>query len=318
MSKESGKDSSFAGPNNAAIRSSKTKTDSRSAASLIRSAARKAKRAKRAKRLIANPLKQAFCKTWLEEPLFKMWLQETEDPYTVKCTVCSKLLRGTKFTLRKHASTNVHNMNMQQKDNGDAGSAASFIRSPAKKTKRAKRNKKPSKQAFRKTWLEEPQFALWVQETEDPYTVKCTFCSKYLTSGRSHLKQHAKTIVHSTNKQRKTGASISVLSISGTCTGTGVAAVAGPSHAAITSPDSSVAGPSHAAITSPDSSVAGPSDAVIRSSDAETDSSSAASFCPTAKELKQVKTQPLCKVWLKNPQVFKFVTVLKPGQSFRL
>ena len=331
MSKESGKDTSSAGPNNAASKSSDTKTESRRTASSIRSAAKKARRARLAKRFMEDPLKQAFCKTWLEEPLFKTWLQETEDPYTVKCTICSKLLRGTKFALRKHASTNVHNMNVQQKENGNAvtrnpdaetgsSSAANFIPFPAKKIKkeRAKKYKKPSKQAFRKAWLEEPQFALWLQETEDPFTVKCTFCSKYLTSGRTHIKQHARTLVHSTNKLRKTAGSISVLSISPTCTGTGVAAVAGPSHAAIASPESSVAGPSNAVIASPESSVAGPSNAVNRSSDAETDSSSATSVSPTGKESKHVETQPFYKVWLKEPQVFKFVTILKPGQSFQL
>lgn len=175
----------------------------------------------------------------------------------------------------------------------DSSTAGRFVCSPAKKPKRAKRlNKKPFKQAFCKGWLEDPQFKLWLQATEDPHQVKCKVCSKFLKAGKTYLQQHASTATRRKNMQRKAGSSIAV-----------------PTDAATISIDTSVAGPSHAANTSPDASVSELRRAAIRSSDTETDSSSDTTFVVSAAKKVRSQRPAFRQAWLENP---KFKLWLEP------
>ncbi|XP_076667671.1 uncharacterized protein LOC143368625 isoform X2 [Andrena cerasifolii] len=184
----------------------------------------------------------------------------------------------------------------------DSSSAGSYSCTLAKNPTCAKRlNRNPLKQAFRKAWLKDPQFQLWLQETEDPHKAKCTVCFKFLKAGKSHLQQHGNTAMHIMNMQRKAGASI-----------------AAASNAAATSIDTSFAIPSNAAISSSEAesdssvvSIAGPKStaAAITRPDTENDSSSDSTFvAPAAMEPKAAKTlnsksrkQAFRRAWLEDP-----------------
>ncbi|XP_076673658.1 uncharacterized protein LOC143371905 isoform X2 [Andrena cerasifolii] len=60
--------------------------------------------------------RQPFLQVWLEDPHFKPWLQQADDPHKGKCTVCCRYVVAGKSHLQKHATSKVHNMNMQHRE----------------------------------------------------------------------------------------------------------------------------------------------------------------------------------------------------------
>ncbi|XP_076666563.1 uncharacterized protein LOC143368073 [Andrena cerasifolii] len=104
MSKESGVDSNIA-RSNTAFTSSAIENESSSDSSLLSPPARKTCRRR-----------QAFRQAWLEDPEFKSWLQQCDDPYKAKCIVCSKIFVGSKSDLQKHKKTIIHNIKMQNRE----------------------------------------------------------------------------------------------------------------------------------------------------------------------------------------------------------
>ncbi|XP_076666565.1 uncharacterized protein LOC143368074 [Andrena cerasifolii] len=222
MSEESGIDTTVAGTSHGAITSSDTETDSRSADSFICSPAKKPKRAKRLNR---KPFKQAFCKAWLKDPQFQLWLQATEDPYHVKCIICCKYLKAGKTYLQQHANTTTHSVNMKRKagaaisvpsdaatisiDTSVAGPSDAAIRSSDTETDSssdttfvvsAAKKVRSQRQAFRQAWLEDPKFELWLEPVEDnPYKARCRVCSKFLTANTTNLNMHINSGEHYMN-----------------------------------------------------------------------------------------------------------------------
>ncbi|XP_076680772.1 uncharacterized protein LOC143375486 [Andrena cerasifolii] len=201
MKTESGSDA-IAGPSSAAFISLDVKTESSSDNTFV-VPVKKVKR---------ETPKQAFRQVWLEDPVFKSWLEEVEDdPYKGKCTICLKYITSSKSNLRHHAGSQEHIMNVEYGRDPlsptdeatstdvaiDSSSDSIFTASTAKKAKRQTR-----KQAFRQAWLEESVFKCWLQPVEgDPYKGKCMICCKYITASKSNLLHHAKSQEHTKNKK---------------------------------------------------------------------------------------------------------------------
>ncbi|XP_076666438.1 zinc finger protein 862-like [Andrena cerasifolii] len=210
MSKELAIDTSIAGPSDAAIRSSGAELDSSSDTTFVVPAAKKVKR-------------QAFRQAWLKDPQFQFWLQETEDPYQVKCTVCSKFVKAAKGSLQHHANTTTHSANMQRKPGASisvpsdatttrpgasvAGPSDAAIRSSDTETDSNSDTtfvvpaaKKVFRQTFREAWLKDPQFQSWLEPVKDnPYKGRCRACSKFVAAIRTDLNNHANSRAHCMN-----------------------------------------------------------------------------------------------------------------------
>ncbi|KAG9431514.1 hypothetical protein HZU67_06159 [Apis mellifera carnica] len=63
--------------------------------------------------------------------------------------------------------------------------------------------KKFRKNTFRDAWLQDPDFALWLQKCEDPYKARCIVCKKTLITGKSTLQKHNRTLLHKRNMKGK-------------------------------------------------------------------------------------------------------------------
>lgn len=57
--------------------------------------------------------KQLFCKKWMEDDIFKHWLQPTEDPYKSKCKACQLTLNTKKSDLLNHRKSKRHLKNIK-------------------------------------------------------------------------------------------------------------------------------------------------------------------------------------------------------------
>lgn len=57
--------------------------------------------------------KQLFCKKWMEDDIFKHWLQPTEDPYKSKCKACQLTLNAKKSDLLNHRKSKRHLKNIK-------------------------------------------------------------------------------------------------------------------------------------------------------------------------------------------------------------
>ncbi|XP_076663723.1 protein FAM200A-like [Andrena cerasifolii] len=106
MSKESGIDTSVAGPSCIAIKTSDIENESSS--DNVFPLAKKSRKSRR----------QAFRQAWLEDPDFKPWLRQCEDPYKAECIVCCKTFVGGKSELQKHQQRKKHSINMQYRKEG--------------------------------------------------------------------------------------------------------------------------------------------------------------------------------------------------------
>lgn len=159
-----------------------------------------------AKKLKRETPKQAFRQVWLEEPVFKSWLEEVpDDPYKGKCTICCKYISAIKSNLRQHAGSQEHIMNVEYgreltpKDEVTITDVA--IDSSSDSVPAAKKAKRlPQRQTFRQAWLEDPVFKYWLEPVQDDqYKGRCTICCKYITASKSNLLQHANSQEHSKN-----------------------------------------------------------------------------------------------------------------------
>lgn len=59
------------------------------------------------------------------------------------------------------------------------------------------------RQTFRTAWLQDHNFASWLQKCEDPFKAKCTACNTIFLAGKGSLLKHMKTVVHGINIQNR-------------------------------------------------------------------------------------------------------------------
>lgn len=57
--------------------------------------------------------KQLFSKKWMEEEMFKSWLQTTEDPGKAKCKACQLILGAKRSDLLNHGKSQRHLKNIK-------------------------------------------------------------------------------------------------------------------------------------------------------------------------------------------------------------
>ncbi|XP_076686216.1 uncharacterized protein LOC143378381 isoform X2 [Andrena cerasifolii] len=61
------------------------------------------------------------------------------------------------------------------------------------------------RQAFRDAWLQDPDFASWLQKCDDPYKASCTACKRSFIAGKSELLKHKKTLTHTIRMRKRRG-----------------------------------------------------------------------------------------------------------------
>ena len=61
------------------------------------------------------------------------------------------------------------------------------------------------RQAFRDAWLQDPDFASWLQKCDDPYKASCIACKRSFIAGKSELLKHKKTLTHTIRMRKRRG-----------------------------------------------------------------------------------------------------------------
>lgn len=144
------------------------------------------------KKKIKKEQKSTFRQSWLTNPDFKPWLKpDPTDKCAAFCTVCEcKMKNCSPYSLRHHQASVKHLRNLNSDKVAADGSDGDGVS-----------EKKYYMQAFKKEWLDNPEFNTWLERhPTDKYAALCLVCNCVMKQcNKSALRRHRASSKHKNN-----------------------------------------------------------------------------------------------------------------------